>query len=265
MRITKAGILFSALLPALLFSLPVSAADIPLSVRYEKIRAAATDYGKDGMEVLRIAYDAIQNGNYRQTGIEDLWTTALQEGKSLFGTGRLWSVTGPAKTGDMLGQTTIGPWQITAQTLQNYKTTDISPKLQARIAADLIEKSYDRLGKRAPLAIQSYFWLEAFEQKRIGQGPWYNSVLAKSPAEMKNTGFYAKQIILGSRFNSRGLLYWLHVTGDEDAIRDVLRTWSRNGYPIRKEDLQHCDCDVEFRRHLLRLLPQRHGDTERKD
>ncbi len=253
MRITKAGILSSALLPALLFSSPVSAAGIPLSVRYEKIRAASADYGKDGMEVLRIAYDAIRNGNYRNVGIEDLWTTALQEGKSLFGTGKLWSVTGPAKTGDMLGQTTIGPWQITLQKIAG-SGPPYPPQLQARIAADLIEESYRRLGKRAPLAIQRYFWLEAFEQKKIGQGFWYSSVLAKNPAEMKNTGFYAKQIVLGSRFNSRGLLYWLYVTGDENAIRYVLRTWSQSAYPIQPEDLQYCACDGEFRRYLSRIL-----------
>lgn len=209
------------------------------------------------MEVLRFAYEALQNGNYRHVGIEDLWTTALQEGKNLFGSGKLWSVTGPAVTGDMLGQTTIGPWQITLQKLNHYKTDDVTPELQARIAADLIEESYERLGKRTPLAIQSYFWLEAFEQKKIGQGPWYNSVLAKSPAGMKNTGFYAKQIILGSRFNSRGLLYWMYVTGDEDAIRDVLQTWSQNGYLIRTEDLQHCACDSQFQNYLRRRILNR--------
>jgi hypothetical protein len=126
--------------------------------------------------------------------------------------------------------------------------------LQARLAADFIEDSYRVYGRRTPYAIQRYFWLEAFRQKKIGQGAWYNNVLARAPAEMKNTGFYAKQFVLGSRFNPEGLLYWLYVTGDEPAIREILSVWSKNGYPITKADLSHCSCNPAFRAYLQKLL-----------
>src|SRR5205085_1833699 len=135
-------------------------------------------------------------------GIEDLWATALKEGKNRFNQRNMWGATGPAQTGDMLGQTTIGPWQITIENARelgatygvssNFSSADLisflenRPKLQARIAADFLQESYTQYGKRSPWAMQRYFWLEAFREKKIGQGHWYDSVLAKNPKDMRN-------------------------------------------------------------------------------
>ena len=232
-----------------------------LQQRYERIVPEAEKYG--GADVLVRARDALAKGNYTLITLEDLWTTALQEGKNLFHTKNLWGMTGPSRTKDMLGQTTVGPWQITTANAIEYgkkyglKSADElanDPEMQARIAADFIEESYQKYGKRNPLAIQRYFWLQAFVNKQIGQGPWYESVLPGKARSQKQTGFYAKQVLLGSQFNSKGLLYWLHVTGDEDAIREAIKTWREAGYPVSAADVPHCKCDPQFQRYLLGLL-----------
>ena len=67
---------------------------------------------------------------------------------------------------------------------------------------------------------------------------------------MRETGFYAKQLLLGSRFNPEGLLYWLYVSGDLQAIRQTLQTWSDAGYPVSESDLAHCSCDPHFQAFL---------------
>jgi acetylornithine deacetylase len=41
-----------------------------------------------------------------------------------------------------------------------------------------------------------------------------------------DTGFYAKQILLGTDYNRRGLLYWLWLNNDLDAIRATLQSWA---------------------------------------
>src|SRR5262249_29476751 len=177
---------------------------------------------------------------------------------------------GPAQSRDMLGQTTLGPWQITLANAREYgapygihnEWTDSQlisfvqgqPGTQARLAADFIEDSYRDYGLRSPLAVQRYFWLDGFLQKKIGQGPWYNSVLALHPNEMSQTGFYAKQLLLGSRYNPDGLLYWLWISGDEEAIRATLDRWKRDGYPITPTDLKYCGCEPAFGSFLKKIL-----------
>ena len=42
----------------------------------------------------------------------------------------------------------------------------------------------------------------------------------------RDTGFYAKQILLGTDYNRRGLLYWLWVTDDHAAIKATLQAWA---------------------------------------
>lgn len=238
---------------------------ITLEQRYNKIRKALGEYSPGGLKVLDTAYRALQSGNYHLVGIEDLWAIALKEGMNLFDSPRLWSATGPQQTGDMLGQTTVGPWQITLETVRIYVThhgmqqqlsdsgviqyVEDRPEPQAMIAADYIEESYRTYGVRTPYALQNYFWLEGFLQKKIGQGPWYASVLAKDPEQMRNTGFYAKQLLLGSRFNPHGLLYWLYITDDTLRIRRTLESWQASENAITMEDLRHCDC--EFLHELL--------------
>lgn len=248
-------------LPQFLFS-----GNPSLEQRLQRLQSHSAQYGSGGALVLTNAYQALSEGHYELVGMEDLWATALKEGRTLFSSKKLWSATPPGQTEDMLGQTTIGPWQITIANAREFgalhgvvKTWSDSqvssfletrPVVQARIAADFIEASYSNFGRRAPLAIQSYFWLEAFAEKRIGQGPWYASVLSKSPGQMTQTGFYAKQMLLGSRFNPEGLLYWLYRTGDEPAVRETLALWKLKGYEISTEDLEYCSCEREFREWL---------------
>lgn len=259
---------------ALLLNVSLSIAASPdLQTRYDRIRRFSSAHGTGGLAVLSQAYDVLQLGDYKLVGLEDLWATALKEGRPLFASNHLWGATTATQTGDMLGQTTIGPWQITiantkelgagygiqpdwndAQIISFLK---LRPRLQARLAADFIEKSYGELGLRAPQAIQRYFWLDGFQQKKIGQGPWYASVLAKNPGEMPQTGFYAKQLLLGSRFNPEGLLYWLYRSGDEDSVRSALKVWRESGFEITIEDLEHCACDQTFRDWLRALLSGR--------
>src|SRR5262245_53346001 len=234
-----------------------------LMQRYERIRNSAASHGPGGLAVLDMAYKAMSDS--RLAGLEDLWATALKEGRTLFRSDRLWKATGPGETGDMLGQTTIGPWQITIENAREYgsvygvqsdwSTSKVAafleqhPELQAKIAHDFIEESYRNLGRRTPMAIQRYFWLDGYLQKKIGQGPWHASVLAK-PGAMENTGFYAKQLLLGSRFNPQGLLYWLYISEDKAGIQETLRTWFDAGYPVTESDLAHCSCDPKFQEFL---------------
>lgn len=230
-----------------------------LDEKYQKIRdfIGETMYGKGGLEVLTVGYKALREkqlkGEAHLVGIEDLWAHALQEGLSLFNKpDKLWGHTTAEETHDMIGQTTIGPWQITVQNVKNiygipygvkpewsnnqvYAFCREHPEIQAKMIIDYIQLSYTMYGKRSVYAIQRYFWLEPFVKGEIGQGPWTNSPVAippegktwkdLTPEMLRNTGLYAKQILLGTRYNHRGLLFWLWVTGDIEGIKEVLRTW----------------------------------------
>lgn len=227
-----------------------------LDRRYERISAAATAYGRGGREVLDVAYRVLRAGQaagkWRHVGLEDLWTEALQEGASLFeDPARRWGRTTAAETKDMLGQTTIGPWQITIDNVRNtygrpygveaswsdreiYEFCRERPHVQAAMICDYIEEAYTKYGRRGPYGIQRYFWLEGFVRGWIGQGRWDKSVLPTPPdgdwrkltPEMKaDTGFYAKQVVCGWPGSGERLLYWLCVTGDDEGIRELLRAW----------------------------------------
>lgn len=264
------ALLLTLIILELVFAISRRVTAVDSSGSCPKIETASARYGRGGLSTLNQACEALSDGQYHLVGIEDLWATAIKEGRTLFNSKNMWGPTGPAQTKDMLGQTTIGPWQITLANVREYgrpygiqnEWTDhelISflqdkPKIQARLAADFIEDSYRTYGTRSPLAIQRYFWLDGFLQKKIGQGPWYNSVLALHPQEMSQTGFYAKQLLLGSRFNPDGLLYWLWISGDEEAIRAALDRWKRDGYPITQKDLKYCGCDPAFKIFLKKML-----------
>ena len=250
---------------ALLVFVPAAllAAEPSLQQRFERIQAHSRPHGSAGLSVLKESFNTMSRRDYRWVGLEDLWATALKEGRTLFTGSRPWGATLPGETGDMLGQTTVGPWQITIANAREYGAAcgvekswddnrviaflESQPAVQARISADFIEESYREYGRRTPLAMQRYFWLDGFLQKKIGQGAWYNSVLAKTAAGMAATGFYAKQLLLGSRFNPEGLLYWLYRTGDEDGVRETLAAWKEKGHEILPQDLDHCSCDTDFR------------------
>ncbi len=230
---------------------------------YERIKARA-DYGKGGAEVLRQAFLGLQerhrDGKAALVELPDLWTQALQEGSVLFDKpDKLWSATPPGETLDMLGQTTVGPWQMTTTNIQLYlgapygvkkdwklrKLVEFCrehPLIQAKMAADIVQWNFESNGgKRSPYGIQSYFWLDGFVKGDIGQGTWDDSVLVlpdpktgkmdNSPARMKKTGFYAKQILLGWKDQPHGLLYWLWVIEDREGIKSALRAW-RDQLPL---------------------------------
>jgi hypothetical protein len=174
------------------------------------------------------------------------------EGRSLFNRpDRLWGVTPPAETLDMVGQTTIGPWQMTDWNMREHYGAPYGirrdwslaelvayclehPGVQARMIADYMQAAYSRWGRRSPHGIQHYFWLEAFLKGEIGQGAWDAPVLVLpdaagrwdvTPDAMRRTGFYAKQVVMGHGHNPHGLLFWLWTAGDEPGIRAVLVAW----------------------------------------
>ena len=227
-----------------------------LDRRYAAICGQLDSYGAGGRLVLDTAYHTLREGKatgkWAAVGLEDLWAEAIQEGRGLFNDpSRRWGKTSAAETKDMLGQTTLGPWQITIDNVRNiygrpygvdpawteaevYAYCRDDPTIQVKMIADYIQEAYTRYGRRSPYGIQRYFWLEGYVRCWIGQGPWDKSVLPEPPdgdwqrltPELKaETGFYAKQILCGWRGNPRGLLYWLWVTGDTDGIVEVLRTW----------------------------------------
>ena len=222
------------------------------------MRPKVEAYGSGGIEVFNAAVEGLKagyaEGKYSLVSIEDLWTETLQEGAVLFNKpDRLWGATPANETGDMLGQTTIGPWQITVWNVQDtygppyglppkitprevVEWCKARPAIQARMIADYIQNAYTTYGRRGPYAIQSYFWLEPFAKDEIGQSKeWWKSPVAKPPKggtwkdltpEMKkDTGFYGKQIICGCTHQIRGLLYWLAITDDIKAMDDLLRVW----------------------------------------
>jgi len=245
---------------------PYEAAVVDLDRRYEALLAQSAGYGPGGRIVLDTAYAALRagraEGRWPAVGLEDLWTESIQEGGGLFNQpDRRWGKTTATETKDMIGQTTIGPWQITVTNVrakyglpygvqpdwsdaQVYGYCRDHPDIQAKMIADYIEEAYGKYGRRGPYGIQRYFWLEGYTRGWIGQGAWDKSVLPEPPggdwtkltSEMKaDTGFYAKQILVGWRGNPRGLLYWLWVAGDADGIRETLRTWRDQGRMVWDE------------------------------
>lgn len=275
-----------------------------LDQKFEKIKSFIREemYGPGGLQVLTVAYNGLRekkmNGEVLLVGIEDLWAHAIKEGSVLFNKpDKRWGKTTAEETSDMLGQTTIGPWQITIWNVKDiygppygvkkewtnaevYAWAREHPDIQAKMIADYIQLSYEDYGKRSPYAIQRYFWLDAFVKGEIGQGEWTKSPVAKSPTgkwedltpEMKrDTGFYAKQLLLGTEYNQHGLLFWQWVTGDTDAIKDTLLTWKNTkkhvwqdgkavptnepgNFAIHPEDVIWCDCHPEYKQEIKQLI-----------
>ncbi len=245
----------------LLLSTPHTAlADKALEQKHQRIQAfiGETMYGPGGPVVLLVAYEALRDkhaaGEAPLVGLEDVWSHALQEGLALFNKpDQLWGRTTAEQTADMIGQTTIGPWQMTLWNIRDnygprygidpewdnntlYAFCREHPDIQAKMIIDYIQLSYETFGQRTPYAIQRYFWLEPFVKGELGQAEdWTKSVVAKpppggtwkdlTPAMKADTGFYAKQVLLGTPYTNSGLLFWLNVTEDTDAVKQVLRTW----------------------------------------
>lgn len=265
------------LLPAILL---LSCASAPqrsaLDEKYEKIRRHPAWAGPGAQEVLRVAYETLREGKWKHVGLEDLVVESLQEGRILFEKPeKRWGPTTAAETKDFIGQTTIGPWQITITNIRNTygakygvdpKWTDgeiarfcaKNPRVQAAMICDYIEGTYARYGRRSPYAIQAYFWLEPFVKGESAQGPWDESVL-KRP--MKESGFYAKQIVCGHPHQPYGLLYWLGYTEAWAEAEQVVRAWSEakrhvwatdhaeatkeeGGFGLQAEDLKHVPDDL---------------------
>ena len=265
-----------------------------LQHRFELMAEKSREFREGGRLVLETAYHTLAGGReierWPDVGLEDLWAHAIQEGRSLFNNPKArWGRTGPRETKDMNGQTTVGPWQLTIGNItaeygvpygvhadwpegKVFDFCEAHPGVQVGMICDYIQKSYSKFGTRSPFAIQRYFWLEAFVRNEIGQGQWDKSVLPVppdgdyqklTPAMKADTGFYAKQILLGYDENPHGLLYWLWVTGDLDAISATLAAWKnqREGkwdavnkkvdlldpsgrFTIREEDLLHVPAEA---------------------
>jgi len=224
--------------------------------QFSAISRTIGEYGPGGMAVLETARDALLKshaaGKAPLVELADLWAESLQEGRGLFDKpDRLWGVTPAAETLDMIGQTTVGPWQLTDWNIRDHygppygvkkewTTRELvqfcrgNPGIQALMISDYIQEAYALLGRRSPGGIQKYFWLEAWLKGDIGLGAWDEPVLVLpdetgkwevTPEKMKRTGFYAKQIVLGHRGNPHGLLYWLWVAGDAEGIIRTLAAW----------------------------------------
>lgn len=236
-----------------------------LKRRYDVILPYAKEESPGAVEVLTTAYEALSDGYkaglYPDVSIEDLWAESLQEGRMLFKQPEtLWGPTTAEETADMIGQTTVGPWQMTVWNVRDnfgpkyglqpgLSNKEIitwcreNPVYQARMIADYIEDAYSKYGVRGPYAIQSYFWLEPYVKGDLGQSAeWWKSPVAKPPKgktwkdltpEMKrDTGFYAKQVLFGHHGKPEGMVYWLAITGDDAAIRYLISTWKNE--PKRK-------------------------------
>jgi len=238
-----------------------------LQNRFTQILARSDQFGDGGKIVLETAYHTLAAGQaigrWPDVGLEDLWTHAIKEGGVLFNKpDARWAKTGPQETKDMIGQTTIGPWQITVGNVKNkfgqpygvspdWPDADVftyckaRPEMQAGMISDYIQEAYAQYGRRSPYAIQKYFWLEAFIKNEISQAAeWDKSVLPNppdgdwkklTPAMKADTGFYAKQIVCGTKENPNGLLWWLWVTHAHDEIREVFMTWRRQSVRVWDE------------------------------
>lgn len=258
-----------------LFTPNTQAAD-QLEEKYNRIHTFIDEemYGPGGPVVLKVAYEALREkhaaGEAPLVGLEDVWSHSLQEGLALFNKpDQLWGRTTAKQTADMIGQTTIGPWQMTLWNIRDnygprygidpawanaelYAFCREHPDIQAKMIIDYIQLSYETFGQRTPYAIQRYFWLEPFVKGELGQAEdWTKSVVAKpppggswqdlTPAMKADTGFYAKQILMGAPYTKSGLLFWLHVTEDADGARDVLRTWRDQKKIVVADDIEAQD------------------------
>lgn len=284
---------------------------LDLKTRHARLLAASEPFGDGGALVLEVAREALAEGHasgkWPDVGIEDLWAHAIKEGGGLFNNpARRWGATTARETADIMGQTTIGVWQMTVTNVKNHygppygvdpswtdqQVVDFCrerPVVQAKMIADYIQRSSEEHGTRTPYAIQRYFWLGGYVRGAIGQGAWDDSVLPRAPdgdwrnltPEMKAaTGFYAKQIVCGSRTNPHGLLYWLWVTGDEEGIRGVLRAWrdqtrlaydgdgrlvdtgQAGEFAIRVEDLKYLERFPEAHAGVARLVEEVLGERK---
>lgn len=232
-----------------------------LDAKYERIKAHPCWKAEGAQEVLKVAWETLREG-YRRgewslVGLEDLVVESLQEGRGLFeNPKKRWGPTSAEETKDYLGQTTIGPWQITTTNIrkrfglkygvkEEWSDAEVAvwcarrPGIQAAMISDYIQDAYERYGRRGPYAIQSYFWLEGYCTGKIGGGAWDESVL-KRP--MQESGFYAKQIVCGHRHQPYGLLYWLAYTGATEEVKELLRRWKeehRRQWVVDDRDLPH--------------------------
>jgi len=263
------------------------AASPSLDARFQKMSAHPRWSKPGAQEVLRTAYETLKEGRAKgqwpSVGLEDLATHALQEGSVLFErpAERRWGATSAAETKDFIGQTTVGPWQMTTDNIRgrygakygvqrDWSPAQVvefcarNPKAQAGMILDFIEGNYGRYGRRGPYAVQAYFWLQPFLKGESGQGPWDASVLTRP---MKDSGFYAKQVLCGVSHQVHGLLYWLAVNEAWDEILEVAAAWRNQrkldaagratqepgGFELKPEDLKYMP-DATIRERIARCL-----------
>jgi hypothetical protein len=286
-----------------------------LDARYEAICGEIAPYGPGGRAVLDVAYRVLREGRaegrWPLVGLEDLWAEAIKEGAVLFNRPeRRWGWPDADKAVYELAQKAIGPWQITIRNIRHvygrpygiepdwpdpqvYEYCRDHPEIQASMAADYIQEAYEKYGRRGPYGIQRYYSLRAFVRGEIGAGAWDSPVVpagrggkaSPSTRAMKvNTGFYAKQVLLGTRANPHGLIYWLWVTGDHDGIRDVLQTWydqrlfawddarqkplatdTAGRFAIRPEDLKYLSVRPECRERVEEWVRNLLAEPEDED
>lgn len=121
------------------------------------------------------------------------------------------------------------------------------PEIHIKVACDIITANYATYGTRAPNAIREYFWLMI--QKNLNPDNWLNPVrydddIPPTP-ENGNTdnnaykrGDFGKQVMLGTFYNDRGMIYWFAVTQDEQEISKIVNIWSSDPARLKKADYQ---------------------------
>lgn len=152
-------------------------------------------------------------------------------------------------------------------------TLAAEPELHVKVTAHLIQKNYRISGPRTPEAIRRYFCIEI--QRNLKPESWINPVrfdddIAPSPANgnTDNNGLkrgdYGKQIVLGSSYNDRGMMYWYAVTRDSKRLREIVGNWAGDPASLRRSDyemlhakgwLKYESTHPELYRDVLSQLP----------
>jgi hypothetical protein len=109
------------------------------------------------------------------------------------------------------------------------------PELHAKVVAALLEKNYQRGGVRSPNAVRATLWPAI--QTNLDPKMWlmpvrFDDDRPPSPEggcldnNRARRGDYGKQVVLGSSYNDRGMVYWYAATGDQAALDGIARAWA---------------------------------------
>ena len=147
-----------------------------------------------------------------------------------------------AKEGQVKGKQIID-----ALTAKITRIVSNNPSLHVKITADLLAEHYHNHGAHSPNAIRSYFMLSI--QKGLDPKNWLEPVRFDDdiPPSAKNgykdnnvmkRGDYGKQVMMGSTYNDRGMIFWYGATRDQATIKDIVNLWNKDPARLTKGDYQ---------------------------